>query len=248
MPASVNILSSPADVSEAASEIVAELVRAKPDAVLGLSTGSSPIATYERLVQMHRDNGLSFSQITTFNLDEYVGLCGSHDQSYRAYMHRHLFDHIDITTERTHIPDGCADNLDVECEQFEQAILDAGGADIWLLGIGRNGHIAFNEPGSPPDSRTRRIVLTRDSIEANSRFFDHPEEVPREALTAGIATILDGRRLLLIATGEAKAAAVRTALEGPIDPSCPASYLQTHPDSTFLLDEAAANLLRMPQV
>ena len=247
MPITVRIFPSPSDVSEAAAGIVADLVREKPDCVLGLSTGSSPIETYDRLVQMHRVNGLSFAQVTTFNLDEYVGLCGSHEQSYRAYMHRHLFDQIDIPIDRTHVPDGCADYLGVECDRFEQAIGDAGGADIWLLGIGRNGHIAFNEPGSAPDSRTRPITLTADSIEANSRFFDRPEEVPREALTAGVATIMDGRRVLLIAMGQAKATAVRDALEGPIDPACPASYLQTHPDCTFLLDEAAANLLRMPQ-
>ena len=241
MSITVQILPSPSDVAQIASSIVADLIRGKPDCVLGLSTGASPIETYERLVQMHREDDLSFASVTTFNLDEYVGLCSGHEQSYRAYMRRHLFDRVDIPIGQTHVPDGCAAHLDTECDSFEQALVEVGGVDIWLLGIGRNGHIAFNEPGSSPDSRTRKISLAETTIQANSRFFDRPEDVPRQALSAGIATILDGRRVLLIATGAEKADAIRGALEGQVDPACPASFLQTHEDCVFLLDEAAAS-------
>ncbi len=241
MPITVQICRSPSDVADATAGIVASLVREKPDCVLGLSTGSSPIETYQRLVQMHREEGLSFANVTTFNLDEYVGLCGSHKQSYRFYMDHRFFDHIDVPITQTHLPDGCADSLDFECERFEQGIRNTGGADLWLMGIGINGHIAFNEPGSSLDSRMRKIRLAKETIEANSRFFDRPDDVPREALTAGVATILEGRRILLIATGSHKADAVCRALETPVDSSCPASYLQSHSDCTFLLDEAAAS-------
>tara|TARA_Y100000588_G_scaffold314504_2_gene342173 strand:+ start:6121 stop:6867 length:747 start_codon:yes stop_codon:yes gene_type:complete len=247
MPIGLQIVPEPSDVADIAASVIAGLLRSTPSCVLGLSTGSSPIQTYDRLVEMHLEDGLSFSQARTFNLDEYVGFCGSHEQSYRAYMNRHLFDQIDIHIDRTHVPDGCADNLGVACDRFEALIAEAGGADLWFLGIGHNGHIAFNEPGSIPESRTRRISLAPETIEANSRFFDRAEDVPRHALTAGIGTILEGKRILLIATGESKAVAIRDALEGPITPACPASYLQTHDACTFVIDRAAASLLKNSQ-
>lgn len=243
MPNNVQIYPSADAVAGVTADILADLVRTKQDCVLGLSTGSSPLSTYARLIQIHREDGLCFARTRTFNLDEYVGLCGSHEQSYRAYMDRHLFDHIDVPIEHTDVMDGCADSLDAECDRFERAVAEAGSVDVWLLGIGVNGHIAFNEPGTDPSSRTRSITLAPETIQANSRFFDNPSQVPKQALTAGIATILDGRRILLIATGESKAAPVRDAIEGPVDPTCPASHLQLHTDCTFILDEPAACLL-----
>lgn len=233
-------------VAREAARIIAGAVRSLPDAVLGFATGSTPMKTYAELARIHREEGLSFARVRTFNLDEYLGLDGNHPQSYRAFMNNQLFSHIDIRPWNTHVLNGAAANARLECEAFETKILAEGGVDVWLLGIGNNGHIAFNEPGSPVDSRTRVVALTESTIKANSdgRFFKNPDDVPRCALTAGIATIREARKIILVATGDRKADAVASALEGPFSERCPASLLQDHPDCTFLLDRGAASLLR----
>lgn len=227
-------------IARYAGDSIADLVRNDPECVLGLSSGSTPLQTYRHLVGLHNE-GLSFRDVTMFNLDEYVGLSSDHPQSYHRTMSEHLFDHLDV--EQVHIPDGQAEDLDMECLRFEQAIADVDGVDLWLLGIGSNGHIAFNEPGCSADSRTRVVDLAPSTITANSRFFDSQEDVPRQALTVGIATILEARKILLLATGGSKAEAICEALAGAMSPDCPASYLQDHPDCTFLLDDEAASLL-----
>lgn len=242
MSIGIDILSGPTQVADRASDTIAGLVASDPGCVLGLATGSSPVDTYARLVDRHQE-GLTFSQITTFNLDEYAGIPASHPQSYHTYMSHHLFDHVDLDPSRTHIPDAEADDLALACQRYEETIRDAGGVDLWLLGIGSNGHIAFNEPGCDRNSRTRVVDLAPETITANSRFFDRQEDVPRQAITVGIATILEARRILLIAFGPNKAESICEALAGPVSADCPASYLQDHPDCTFLLDEAAASLL-----
>ncbi len=236
------MLASPAQVAETACGMITDLITSVPDCVLGLATGSTPLDTYRGLVQRHQ-HGLRFDEVETFNLDEYAGLASDHPQSYHAYMAENLFDHIDIDRSDTHIPRGDADDLDEECLRFEQSIRDVGGVDHWLLGIGSNGHVAFNEPGCDPDSTTRVVDLAPETITANSRFFDRAEDVPRRALTAGISTILSADRIVLLAYGANKAEAVAEAIAGPVSPDCPASFLQTHPDCTFLLDTAAASLL-----
>ena len=242
MPIQVKICDTPDDVARAAASEIAGLVRQKPGAVLGLATGSTPVKTYAELVRMNRGE-LSFSGLTTFNLDEYWGLDGTHPQSYRYFMNHAFFAGTDIQLWNTHVPDGMAVDADLECEAFETRIRACGGVDLWLLGIGRNGHIAFNEPGSAPDSRTRLVDLTESTIAANSRFFEHVEDVPKQALTAGIATICEAKRILLLATGTDKAGAIAHAVQSVPHPACPASFLQTHPDCTFILDREAASVV-----
>ena len=231
-----------AAVARTAAELIAAQLLLKPAAVLGLATGSTPLATYAELARRHREDGLSFARARAFNLDEYWGLDGDHPQSYRYFMNRHLFDQVDIRLWNTCVFDGTAADAALECEAFENKILAAGGVDLWLLGIGHNGHIAFNEPGSPPDSRSRLVELTPSSIAAagDGRFFSDPDQVPRRALTAGVATIRAARKIVLLATGSGKAAPVAAALRGPVDPRHPASMLQGHPDCTFVIDEEAA--------
>ena len=233
-------------VARQAAGTFADLIHGRPDAILGFATGATPEQTYAELVRRRREEGLSFVRVTSFNLDEYWGLDGDHEQSYRSFMNRHLFDKIDIRPWNTHVLNGRASNPRLECEAFEAKLLAVGGVDLWLLGIGVNGHIAFNEPGSPVDSRTRLVSLSQDTIDANSdgRFFKDPREVPRCALSVGIGTIRDARRVVLLATGARKAAAVAAAVEGPFTPACPASLLQDHPDCTFILDREAAAGLR----
>lgn len=235
-----------ADVARRAAAQIAELIAPNPRAVLGLATGSTPEGTYAELVRLHRDEGLRFAQVTTFNLDEYWRLPAQHEQSYRRFMEERLFSAIDIPQDQTHVLDGMAADAAAECAAFEAKITECGGVDLWLLGIGSNGHIAFNEPGSAGDSRTRLVDLTPETIAANSdgRFFDDPADVPRQALTAGIGTIRDARRVLLLATGAGKAPAVTRALDGPIDADCPASWLQDHRDCAFYLDTEAASTAR----
>jgi glucosamine-6-phosphate deaminase len=231
------------EVARRASRIVAELVRRKPDCVLGLATGSSPLATYGELIRLHREEGLDFSQVTSFNLDEYVGLAGSHPQSYRYFMQRHLFDHINIDASRTHVPDGRALDFEAHCRQYEQRIRDAGGIDLQILGVGSDGHIAFNEPGSSLGSRTRLKTLTSKTVLDNARFFGSAELVPKLAITMGVGTILESRRCLLLALGAHKAGAIRSTVEGPVTAQVTASALQLHRDVTVILDEEAASWL-----
>ncbi|NND99314.1 MAG: glucosamine-6-phosphate deaminase [Pirellulaceae bacterium] len=223
------------------ARLFAEAIGKNPKLVLGLATGGTPVATYRELVRMHRDDNLDFAQTTTFNLDEYVGLAPDHPQSYRMFMQQQLFDHINIDPSRTNVPDGLAVDVDRHAGDYEQRVANAGGVDLQLLGIGHNGHIAFNEPGSPRDSRTRQVDLTERTVQSNARFFDSIDDVPRTAITMGIGTILEAKRIVLLAIGESKAAAVRLAVEGKIDADHPASFLQTHPDVTYVLDAAAAS-------
>jgi glucosamine-6-phosphate deaminase len=226
-----------------AASRVADLVRTRPSCVLGLPTGSTPLALYRELARMHREEGLDFARVVTFNLDEYVGLPPDHLQSFASYMRENLFDSIDIDPANTHLPRGDAEDLAAECEAYERAIRHAGGIDLQVLGIGVNGHIAFNEPGSSLGSRTRVKTLTRESAEANASHQGAAEELPRLAITMGVATILDARACLLLATGREKAAAIRNAVEGPITAQVPATALQLHRDVMVLLDEAAASRL-----
>jgi glucosamine-6-phosphate deaminase len=227
-----------------AARIIARLVRAKPDAVLGLATGSTPVATYRELVRMHREEGLDFSRVTTFNLDEYVGLPIEHPQSYHAFMQEQLFQHINVPAASIHIPNGLADDIPYECARYEAAIRAAGGIDLQLLGIGSDGHIGFNEPTSSLASRTRIKTLTERTRQDNSRFFGTPEEVPMHVITMGVGTIMDSRQVLMLAFGVGKAQAVAEAVEGPICAMNPASILQMHPVAKCLLDEAAATQLK----
>jgi glucosamine-6-phosphate deaminase len=241
----VVVCADPAEVARKAAAVFAELIRSKPSAVIGLATGSTPEQTYSELARLHKHEGLSFAKVSSFNLDEYWGLDGDHDQSYRYFMNQNLFRHVDIRPWNTFVLNGKAQNPYLECQAYETKIVSMGGVDLWLLGIGGNGHIAFDEPGSPVDSRTRLVGLTQSTIEANSdgRFFKDPAEVPRCALSAGIGTIREARKIVLLATGSKKAPAIAAAAEGPFTPDCPASLLQDHPDCTFIVDrEAAAKL------
>jgi len=232
------------EASLVAARIVAQLVRRKPGAVLGLATGSTPLGVYAELVRMHREEGLDFSRVTTFNLDEYVGLAAEHPQSYRAFMGEHLFRHLNVPRAQIHIPDGGAADVPAECAAYEAAIRVAGGIDLQLLGIGTDGHIGFNEPSSSLASRTRIKTLTVRTRSDNARFFGSAEAVPLHVITMGVGTIMDARQVLLLAFGEGKARAVADAVEGPITAMNPASILQMHPVAKCLIDEPAARELK----
>lgn len=220
-----------------AAKIVAGQIRRKPGSVLGLSTGSTPIATYAELIRMHREERLDFSAATTFNLDEYFGISREHPQSFYRHIHENFLDQINVKAESTHIPDGSSTDFAKTCSDYEAAIREAGGIDLQILGIGRTGHIGFNEPTSSLASRTRLKTLSDETISDNSKISG---DIPTVAITMGIGTILEAKRILLLAFGEAKAEAVAKAIEGPISSSCSASALQMHGDVRFILDEAAA--------
>jgi len=231
------------EMSRLSAELIAEVVRKKPRAVLGLATGSTPLGTYQELIRMHREKGLDFSQVVTFNLDEYIGLPPEHDQSYHHFMKVSLFDHVNIPPSNIHIPNGMAEDLLEACEQYERDIKEAGGIDIQLLGIGANGHIAFNEPGSSLGSRTRVKTLDQKTIEDNARFFKHMDDVPKYAITMGIGTIMDSRHIMLLANKASKAHALALTVEGPVTALVPATIVQLHPRATIIVDrEAAAEL------
>jgi len=228
------------EMSREAAQIIASRIRLKPNLVLGLATGSTPLGTYRELIRMHKEEGLDFSRLTTFNLDEYIGLSPSHDQSYHYFMWENFFKHINIDRRYIHVPDGMVSDIDAQCEWYEEQIRKAGGIDLQLLGIGANGHIAFNEPGSSLGSRTRIKTLTEQTIKDNARFFKSIDEVPKYAITVGIGTIMDARELLLLASGPGKANAVKAAVEGPITAMCPASIIQMHRRATVIVDKPAA--------
>jgi len=232
-------------MSRAAAEVVAETVNSKPNAVLGMATGSTPLGLYKELVRMHKDEGLDFSQVTTFNLDEYVGLPATHDQSYHYFMHENLFKHINVPAGSIHVPWGTTDNYEAFCQWYEDRIEECGGIDLQILGIGSDGHIAFNEPTSSLGSRTRIKTLAEQTIADNARFFAKKEDVPIYAITMGVGTILEARKLLLLANGEGKAAAVAAAVEGPVTSMITASALQLHPEAMVFLDKPAAGELKM---
>lgn len=232
------------EMSRAAARIFADRIRKKPNIVLGLATGSTPVKMYKELIRMHKEEGLDFSKVLTFNLDEYLGLSGDHDQSYRYFMNDNLFNHINIKKENTRVLNGKAKDPAKECKQFEEAIRKAGGIDIQLLGIGGNGHIAFNEPGSAKNSRTRVVDLDERTIQDNSRFFKSANEVPRQALSMGIGTIMEAKEIVLIADKASKAEAVSKSVEGPVTERVPASLLREHQNVTFVVDKDAAGLLK----
>ncbi len=232
------------EISKEAALLVKARMVAKRDFVLGLATGSSPVGMYRELIRMHKEEGLSFRTTTTFNLDEYYGLDPAHEQSYRRFMNVNLFNHIDIDLAKTHVPDGKAADVEAFCEGYEAAIRAAGGIDLQVLGIGSDGHIGFNEPGSSLGSRTRLVALDEMTIRDNARFFSSEADVPRFAVTMGVGTVLDAREVLLVANGKKKAPVVAAAIEGPITALISASALQLHPRVTFFLDEEAASNLK----
>ncbi|OFT86071.1 glucosamine-6-phosphate deaminase [Corynebacterium sp. HMSC29G08] len=236
------IRSTPEEVGRAAADIIEPFVR--NGGVLGLATGSTPPPTYQELIRRHAEEGLSFTHSQAFLLDEYLGLPKSHNESYYATIRRELTGHVDIPDEKVRSLDGTAADAAAAARDYEQAINDAGGVDIQILGIGANGHIAFNEPGSAHDSRTRVINLHEQTIADNARFFDSEDEVPRQALTQGIGTIMEAKNLILIATGANKADAVKALIEGPVSEDSPASAIQNHPNVTVILDKAAASKLK----
>lgn len=231
------------DGAKVAARIVESLVRKKTTAVLGLATGSTPLGLYRELIRLHRENGLDFSQVATFNLDEYLGLPGSHPASYHRFMGENFFDHVNVSPDRIHIPDGMATDIPAFCAQYEAAIRSAGGIDLQVLGIGHDGHIGFNEPTSSLASRTRIKTLAEGTISANRRFFSFAEEVPHHVITMGIGTIMEARTCLLLAFGETKAQAVAAMVEGPVTAMCPASVLQLHPQTVIIVDEPGGGLL-----
>ena len=238
-----------AETSERAAELAAgeilEALSRKPDLVLGLATGSTPVGVYARLVQAHREGKADFSRVRTFNLDEYLDLGAEHPQSYRAFMQRHLFGSVNIPARNIRFPPAEGSGLEERCRRFEEEIQEAGGIDVQLLGIGRNGHIGFNEPTSSLRSRTRIQTLTPKTLRDNARFYADPGTQPRMAVTMGIGTILDAREIILQAFGKQKAPAIRAAVEGPVSSFCPGSALQLHPRVHFLLDPEASALLSM---
>jgi glucosamine-6-phosphate deaminase len=241
----VDISKSYEELSCKAARLVADLLNTKPNAVLGLATGSSPLGLYQELVRLHRDEGLDFSQVTTFNLDEYVGLRADHAQSYHYFMNANLFDHVNIPRERIHIPSGTTMNSRAFCQWYEDRIEQCGGIDLQLLGIGSDGHIAFNEPTSSLASRTRLKTLARPTIEDNARFFERIEDVPIYAITMGVGTILEAREIVLVANGQKKADAVAKMIEGPVTSMITASALQLHPRVQVFIDEEASTQLEM---
>lgn len=230
-------------VARTAARFVARLLRRKPNCVLGLATGSTPLGMYRELIHMHRQEGLDFSRVVTFNLDEYVGLGPTHPQSYRRFMQENLFDRLNIEPRNTHVPDGRALDFDAFCQQYERMIVETGGIDLQVLGIGSDGHIAFNEPGSSLGSRTRLKTLTEETIRDNARFFGSAEQVPRLAITMGVGTILESRQCLLLACGSTKARAICDTIEGPVTAQVTASALQLHRDVIAVVDEEAGRLL-----
>jgi glucosamine-6-phosphate deaminase len=230
-----------AEISRQAAQLVASAIRRKPALALGLATGGTMVAVYQELVRLHKAGSLDFSRVVTFNLDEYLGLPAAHPQSFHHFMQQNLFAHVNINPHNVHIPDGTVrGDYDHYCKSYEDAICQAGGIDLQLLGIGRNGHIGFNEPTSSLGSRTRLKVLNQETIDDNAKFFAPGEESPRCAITMGIGSILEARKILLLATGASKAAAVAKSIEGPVTSAVPASALQLHPEVTFVIDDPAA--------
>lgn len=227
------------DMSRKAANIISAQVIMKPNYVLGLATGSTPIGTYDQLVEWYNKGDLDFSEVTTVNLDEYKGLPRTNDQSYYYFMHQHLFDRVNIDPERTNVPNGMEPDAEKECGRYEELIRSLGGVDLQLLGLGHNGHIGFNEPGEAFEKETHCVDLTESTIEANKRFFASADDVPKQAYTMGIKTIMQAKKILIVVNGENKADIVERAFFGPVTPEVPASILQLHNDVTLVGDEAA---------
>ena len=228
-----------AAASRKAAAVIAAQIISKPDSVLGLATGSTPIGTYQQLITWYLDGDLDFSRVSSANLDEYKGLTRENDQSYYYFMHENLFDHVNMKPENTHIPDGMERDAVKECARYEDQIAKLGGVDLQLLGLGHNGHIGFNEPADHFAKTTHLVDLQESTIEANKRFFASADEVPKQAYTMGCGTIMKARKILIVVTGEGKAGIVKKAFFGPVTPQVPASLLQLHPDVTLVADKAA---------
>lgn len=232
------------EMSQKAARYIAAEILLKPDCLLGLATGSTPIGTYQELIRIHQQEGLSFQKVRTVNLDEYYGLPASHEQSYHYFMQETLFDHIDICPDNTHVPDGLTEDPQAYGREYDELIVALGGVDLQLLGIGSNGHIAFNEPGSYFTAQTRLVDLNANTIEDNSRFFESKDDVPRQAISMGMKSILDSKRIVILASGAGKAQAIKDMLEGPVDPMLPASILQLHSNVTLIADKTALALVQ----
>ena len=230
-------------MSRRAAYVVAGQVLSKPRSVLGLATGETPLGLYRELVRFFQEGDLDFSDVVTFNLDEYLGLPRHDPHSYAWYMEEHLFRFVNVAPERRHIPDGTAADPGAECLRYERTLEAAGGVDLQILGLGRDGHIGFNEPDVKFEKGTHVVELAESTIQANARFFPSPDQVPTRALSMGIKTIMSAKRILLLASGKEKANAIAAAVRGPVTPDLPASVLQLHPDATFVVDAAAASNL-----
>ena len=233
------------EMSKAAATLFAAEIMENPKTILGMATGSTPVGLYKELVKMYEAGDLDFSQVTTFNLDEYIGLAPEHDQSYHYFMNDNLFDHVNIDKTRTFVPNGLEADSDKACSEYNEIIRKQGGVDLQLLGLGHNGHIGFNEPGAAFEKETHCVDLTESTIEANKRFFESEDDVPRQAYTMGIKNIMQAKKILLVVSGEDKADILKEVLYGPITPEVPASILQLHNDVTIVADEAALSKIDM---
>ena len=231
------------EMSRIAANVLSAQVTMKPDCVLGLATGSTPIGTYKVLIERCKNGDLDFSKVKSINLDEYVGLSGEHDQSYRYFMNTNLFDHINIDKANTNVPNGLAEDVDAECARYNEVINTLGPIDIQVLGMGHNGHIGFNEPSDIFELETHKVDLAQTTIDANARFFASADEVPRQALTMGIKTIMQAKAVLVVVNGIGKAEIVKKAFTGPVTPQVPASILQMHPNVILVGDKEALSLL-----
>lgn len=231
------------EMSKVAARLVAGQLYLKPNSVLGLATGSTPEGMYAELVKVHNNVGLDFSDVISFNLDEYIGLNKDNEQSYYYFMHKHLFDHVNIKPENIHIPNGNPENLVEECKKYDELIEAKGGIDLQILGIGQNAHIGFNEPDIKFEATTHKVKLDEETIEANSRFFDNKDDVPKYAISMGIKTIMLAKKIILLASGKNKAQAIYKAIYGSVRPDAPASILQLHRDVVVIVDKEAASLL-----
>lgn len=231
------------EMSRKAANIISAQIILKPDCVLGLATGSTPIGTYEQLIEWYKKGDLDFAQVKSVNLDEYKGLSGDNDQSYRYFMNKNFFDNINIDKSQTYVPDGLEPDSKKACDDYNNVINSVGGIDLQLLGLGHNGHIGFNEPGEAFEKETHCIDLAASTIEANKRFFEREEDVPRQAYTMGIKTIMQAKKILVVVSGEDKADIVAKAFSGPVTPEVPASVLQLHNDVTLVGDKAALSKL-----
>ena len=232
------------EASQKAAEIMLDVIKNKPNANIGLATGSTPIRLYELMREDHKANGTSYKDIKSFNLDEYYGLAQDHPQSYYYFMHEYLFDKVNINPEKTYLPDGTNLNSEEEAARYEALVQSLGTVDLQLLGLGRNGHIGFNEPGDHFEDGTHCVDLKESTIEANKRFFESADDVPKQAYSMGIGTIMRSKKILLVVSGEEKAQALKDSIYGPVTPEVPGSILRFHPDVTIIADEAAMSLIK----
>lgn len=231
------------EMSKKAAQIIKKQINEKPNTVLGLATGSTPLGMYNKLIEMYKNSEIDFSQVVTFNLDEYVGLSERHPQSYHYYMYENFFNHININKENIHIPKGISDDFDEECKLYDEAIENAGGIDLQVLGLGVNGHIGFNEPDDYINTKTHIVTLTEETINANKRFFKSVDDVPRKAVTMGLGMIMKAKKIILLASGKNKANAIKETLKGYLTTEVPSTVLMLHKDVTIIIDKEAASLI-----